>query len=225
MIAITPAPASRRLLRAAAAWPALPSLLVVRGDPHRHEVALTLDDGPDAMTPEYLDVLARAGVRCTFFLIGENCRARPDLVLEIVRGGHEIGNHSSKHDRFPSMSSLELARDLEDTQDLLPSISPGRPIVRPPHGDTSLRSLALCALAGYRTVLWSLDSGDARVRDPDELVARVSVPHVRRGEIILMHEGQSWTLAALPRIIEGLRAGGLEPVTVGELLAPRGDRS
>ena len=211
----------RRLLRAIAARAWLRPLLVVRGDARRSQVALTIDDGPDASTLEYLDLLDRHGVRATFFVVGACCRARPALVLEIVRRGHELANHTFTHGRLPGMSRIDLARDLEQTEELLPSLAPGRPLVRPPHGDVTLRSLGLCALAGYRTVLWSLDSGDSRTHDVNALVARV-VPGASAGEIILLHEGQPWTLAALPRIIDGLRVRGLEPVTVGELLAPRG---
>ena len=72
------------------------------------------------------------------------------------------------------------------------------------------------AAAGYTTVLWSLDSDDCRTSDPSEVEARVS--RVDAGEIVLMHEGQKWTLEALPGIVSRLRDQGFEPTTVGELL-------
>jgi peptidoglycan/xylan/chitin deacetylase (PgdA/CDA1 family) len=90
--------------------------------------------------------------------------------------------------------------------------------VRPPYGATSVRSLAVCAAAGYTTVMWSRDSDDCRTTSPDEVVARMAPADLRPGEIVLLHEGQSWTLAALPRILEKLGAAGWQAVTVGELL-------
>ncbi|HWL86724.1 MAG TPA: hypothetical protein VNO21_13030, partial [Polyangiaceae bacterium] len=77
-------------------------------------------------------------------------------------------------------------------------------------------TLARIAFAGYTTVLWSLDSDDCRIRDAREVESRVT--RVRGGEIVLMHEGQSWTLSALPSIVGRLRRSGFELVTVGELL-------
>jgi peptidoglycan/xylan/chitin deacetylase (PgdA/CDA1 family) len=92
--------------------------------------------------------------------------------------------------------------------------------VRPPYGATSARSLALSASAGYTTVLWSLDSDDCRTQSPAEVAARVAPARVAPGEIVLLHEGQDWTLRALPWILETLRADGWQAVPVGEMLVP-----
>jgi peptidoglycan/xylan/chitin deacetylase (PgdA/CDA1 family) len=193
-------------------------VLAIRGGSGAPRVALTFDDGPGPSTRAYLDVLDRHRVRATFFLIGAECAGRADDVLEIVRRGHQVANHSYSHRRFPTLSNPEIEHELVATEALLPLTSGDRPMVRPPQGDTSLRSLVVCALAGYRTVLWSLDSDDARVRDPVGVVDRVSPGRVSAGEIVLLHEGQPWTLAALPPIFERLRGAGFELCTVAELL-------
>src|SRR5262249_45209142 len=111
-----------------------------------------------------------------------------------------------------------LVDELAHTSDLLPPCLSPRPFVRPPQGRVTPRSIARVALAGYTTVLWSLDSDDCRTRDPQEVAARVSPANVAPGEIILLHELQPWTLAALPTIVRNLREGGYEFATVGELL-------
>jgi peptidoglycan/xylan/chitin deacetylase (PgdA/CDA1 family) len=73
-------------------------------EPARQRIALTFDDGPDTMSPRYLEVLARLGVRATFFLVGENAARAPGMVREYVRRGHEVGAHGWSHEVFTGMS-------------------------------------------------------------------------------------------------------------------------
>ncbi len=206
------------LARRAAEALAPPSLLVFRGPPSRRAVALTFDDGPEVLLEQYLAVLERFGVRATFFVLGSCCAARREALLELVQRGHEVAGHGYSHRRFPTLSAAELDDELRRTAALLPVARTPKPLVRPPQGATSLTSLWRTARAGYTTVLWSLDSDDCRTKSADEVVARVSPERVRPGEIVLLHEGQSWTVEALPRILDGLQQAGYALVTVGELL-------
>jgi len=182
-------------------------------------VALTFDDGPTSLTRAYLEVLEHFGVRATFFLVGELCAAEPELVEAIARGGHEIAGHGYTHRRFPRLSAPELLDELERTRRLLPMEGHHRPLVRPPHGAVSVASMLTTASAGFTTALWSYDSGDWATDDTKSLVARFTSERVEAGDIVLLHEGQSWTLEALPRIVETLREEGHELVTMGECLA------
>jgi peptidoglycan/xylan/chitin deacetylase (PgdA/CDA1 family) len=85
-----------------------------------------------------------------------------------------------------------------------------------------VRSLAVTAAAGYTTVLWSRDSDDCRTASPEEVAARMAPETIAPGEIFLLHEGQRWTLDALPMTIERLRAAGYELAPCGELIDPPG---
>jgi peptidoglycan-N-acetylglucosamine deacetylase len=182
-------------------------------------VALTFDDGPDELTRDYLSVLERFGARATFFVVGELCAARPDLVSEIAAAGHELGGHGYTHRRFTSLSASELRRELTRTAALLPARPPGRALVRPPHGAVSLSSIITCARAGFTTALWSFDSGDwCTKRASDVLAAFDDERAWRPGAVVLLHEGQPWTMEALPGILGRLREAGHELVTMGELL-------
>ena len=180
-------------------------------------VALTFDDGPDEMTPEYLSVLADLGVRSTFFLIGSQCEQKPELVTRIAEAGHEVGAHGYTHRRFPSLRRRELRTELSETQRLLPPTA-SKPLVRPPHGAMSFSSMLTCARAGFTTVLWSHDSNDCRTERASDVIASFERIELRHGDIVLMHEGQRWTIDALPRVVERLREAGHALVTVGELL-------
>jgi peptidoglycan/xylan/chitin deacetylase (PgdA/CDA1 family) len=193
-------------------------ILVTRGRPRGRFVALTFDDGPDEMTPRYLDVCDALRIRATFFVCGENVEHAPHMALEYVRRGHEVAGHGYTHDQFPKLGAAQLIDEIARTDDLLPAGLAPRPLVRPPGGRLTLGTFLRIAAAGYTTVLWSLDSDDCRTNDPRRVRARVAPEMVGPGEIILMHENQTWTLEALPGIVEDLREAGFDFVTVSELL-------
>jgi peptidoglycan/xylan/chitin deacetylase (PgdA/CDA1 family) len=192
-------------------------VLALRGSGGGRRVALTFDDGPDPLTREYLDTLDRHGARATFFVLGQSGAARVDDLRDMERRGHEVAGHGFSHKRFTRMSGAELRAELARTAALLPAGS-GQALVRPPHGSTSASSLMRCARAGYRTVLWSVDSEDSRARTATEVVERLAPERLRPGDIILLHEGQTWTLEALPAVLDRLRAAGYACTTVSELL-------
>jgi len=185
----------------------------------RRRVALTFDDGPSELTQGYLSVLERFGAKATFFVVGEFCAARPKLVAAIAAGGHELAGHGYTHRRFPTLSGAELRDELARTQMLLPPNVLGRVLVRPPHGAVSLSSLLTCARAGFTTALWSYDSGDWCTQRSQDVVAAFEDDEASKpGGIVLLHEGQAWTMDALPVILGRLKEAGHELVTVGELL-------
>jgi peptidoglycan-N-acetylglucosamine deacetylase len=192
-------------------------VLALRGAGGGRRVALTFDDGPDPLTREYLDALDRHGARATFFVLGRFGAARADDLRDMERRGHEVAGHGFSHKRFTRMSGAELRAELARTAALLPAGS-GQALVRPPHGSTSASSLVRCARAGYRTVLWSVDSEDSRARTAAEVVERLAPERLRPGDIILLHEGQTWTLEALPAVLDRLRAAGYACTTVSEVL-------
>jgi peptidoglycan-N-acetylglucosamine deacetylase len=211
--------AARRYVKEAV-YGALPkSRLIRRGPTELRRVALTFDDGPDPMTSRYLDLLDQLGVPATFFVLGQHCERYPDLAREYVRRGHQIASHGYDHQRFPSLSWSALRDQLERTDAVLGPQPVARPWVRPPYGKVDARVLGQLLAHGATIALWSLDSHDYEIRDPDELVARCAPSEVASGEVILLHEGQQWTLDALPRIVDSLRGAGYEMVTMADLLA------
>jgi peptidoglycan/xylan/chitin deacetylase (PgdA/CDA1 family) len=208
------------MLRDLAALAVPRSVLAIRGARRDRgkRIALTFDDGPDRMTRRYLDTLGELGVPATFFVIGENAAQAPDLVAEVLRRGHEIGGHGWSHTPFPSMTPGDLLEEIRRTASALPA--PIR-LVRPPRGSLSLRALLEVAAAGYVTVLWSLDSEDCRTHDPAEVARWLSPKRVRPGDIILMHEMQSWSLGALRLAVPALRDAGFAFTTVSDLIDDR----
>lgn len=198
------------------------SRLVQRGPSGRRQVALTFDDGPDHLTGAYLDLLDELDVRATFFVVGTACELEPQLTRDYVRRGHQIASHGYDHTRFTKLPWSALDEQLRRTTALLAPAqgrAMTRPWVRPPYGDVDARVLAQLLASGSLIAMWSLDSHDYELRDPEALAARCSPRHVSSGEVILLHEGQQWTLDALPRIVGGLRGAGYEMVTMAEMFA------
>jgi len=197
------------------------SRLVQRGPAKNRQVALTFDDGPDHLTGAYLDLLDELDVRATFFVVGTACEREPELMREYVRRGHQIASHGYDHTRFTRLRWAALDAQLRRTTELLGPTPTQRPWVRPPYGDVDARVLAQLLASGSMIAMWSLDSHDYEIKDPEELAARCSPRHVSGGEVILLHEGQQWTLDALPRIVAGLRDAGYAMVTMADMFSDR----
>jgi peptidoglycan/xylan/chitin deacetylase (PgdA/CDA1 family) len=135
----------------------------------------------------------------------------------MARAGHEVCGHGFTHTEFPRLGARALADELERTAALLPRPS-RRPMVRPPRGVVTPRSLLRCVRAGYTSAMWSLDPLDWAAKSADEVVGKVAAERVTAGEIVLLHEGKPFTLEALPRVLDNLQHAGFELVTVSELV-------
>ena len=190
-----------------------------RGPVTAKRVALTFDDGPDELTPQYLELLDDLGVAATFFVAGEQAAKHPELIREYLKRGHQVANHGYDHTRFSKLSRKQLLDQLERTEQAIGRQVTGRSWVRPPHGTLDAKSLLTLRTAGYVVALWSIDSCDYDVRDANQLAERCSPAVVSPGDVLLFHEGQPWTLEALPRIVAGLHGAGLECVTMHDLFA------
>jgi peptidoglycan/xylan/chitin deacetylase (PgdA/CDA1 family) len=199
-----------------AVYDAFPGVLR-RGPTATRRVALTFDDGPDLLTERYLDLLDELGVPATFFVIGRNADQHPDLVREYLRRGHQLAGHGFDHKRFTRLGRRALLEQCSRTDGALGVQVSGRPWVRPPHGSLDATSLIHLVTSGYTVAMWSLDSYDYSTTDPDVIVQHCGA--IGAGEVVLFHEGQQWTLDALPRVVAAVQAAGLECVTMHDLFA------
>ena len=185
-------------------------------------VALTFDDGPHPRyTPQILDILKEYGVPATFFAVGANAEAYPDLILREVNEGHEVGGHTYHHYRPVKLTGDTLYAEVISCDRALEHIT-GRRVryFRPPEGVCSDLLNSACEEQGLTIVLWSVDTRDWAHTPVDAICANVR-KNVKDGSIILMHDfiGQnSPTPAALRRIVPMLRESGYEFVTISDLL-------
>jgi cellulose synthase/poly-beta-1,6-N-acetylglucosamine synthase-like glycosyltransferase/peptidoglycan/xylan/chitin deacetylase (PgdA/CDA1 family)/spore germination protein YaaH len=192
------------------------------------KLLLTFDDGPDPRwTPKILDVLDARGVKAVFLLIGQNAQKDPGLVRREVAAGHLIGNHTYTHPDLARVSPLRMELEINVNQRLLEWITGREPrIFRPPyHSDEALdqaqnaQVIGHAAQMGFLTLGQDVDPEDYAQRDPDVIVQRV-LDGAAKGSVILLHDGggdRSATLAALPRILDGLAARGIGLATPEEV--------
>ena len=155
------------------------------------EVWLTIDDGPSADTVAILDALDRHGAHATFFLVGERAQARPDLVGEIRRRGHGIGNHTQTHPsaRFWGLGPRAMAREVGQAQQALAGLAGEAPRwFRSVAGHTNPFLAAPLRAHGLARVAWSARGYDAVDGDPLRVLQRIG-RGLRPGAIVLLHEG------------------------------------
>ena len=210
-------------------WAWLPHLLTPacawRGPRGARRVALTFDDGPDPVwTPRVLDALGQAGVRGTFFLVGERAERAPALVRRMVAEGHEIGNHSWSHRSLWMCGPRATAREIGRAHDRLASLTGVPPRhFRPPWGMVNAAMFPALRRVGERCVFWSLQPEGLRPRSAERQVADV-VGRAHPGAIVDLHDAEGTPgaparlLQALPAMLAGLRERGYTFATIADLI-------
>ena len=182
----------------------------------KKRIALTFDDGPHPIyTPQMLELLEEEQVPATFFLLGENVELYGDVVKDIAREGHLIGNHTYHHVQVTSLSLDEACKEIQETSDLIEELTgAGTEYVRPPFGTWNAE---LEERLNLIPVMWSIDTKDWTTQNVDCIV-REAVKHAEDHDIILMHDSYQSTVDAVKRVIEQLEAEGFEFVTVDEII-------
>ena len=176
-------------------------------------VALTFDDGPSGKyTRQLLDGLYDRGVQATFLLCGYRMRDYPDLTRRIYDEGHEIGYHGFTHKNMKTMSRREIARELTDSQALLPEGC--RPVfLRPPGGCCSDAVRQVAEARNLAIVNWSVDPRDWATHDT-AAVERAVLKNIKDGDIVLLHDMSASSVQAALDIIDVLLEQEYEIVTV-----------
>jgi peptidoglycan-N-acetylglucosamine deacetylase len=221
--------ADQALLTAAGLWPRsrllgpnltrLPAPAAARG-----QVALTIDDGPDpAVTPYVLDQLDYAGVKASFFCIGEQVTRHAALAREMVARGHAIENHSQHHlTLFAASGPRRMEAEIVGAQcAIADAIGRAPRFFRPTAGLRSPFLEPLLCRLDLRLAAWTRRAFDTRCGDA-ELVHQRLVRGLAAGDVLLLHDGHAARtpagtaviLAALPRLLTTLRQEGLHPVTL-----------
>jgi peptidoglycan/xylan/chitin deacetylase (PgdA/CDA1 family) len=201
-----------------------PALDIELHQPGAGGVAITFDDGPHPQgTPQVLEILREAGAPATFFLAGEQVVQRASLVAEIVAAGHRVELHCHRHRNQLRLTPRQLLDDADRAKAAIEEAS-GQAITdyRPPYGIFSYAGLRAIRSRGWRPVLWSQWGKDWQRRATPESIARRCTSTVEAGDILLLHDADyysapgSWarTVAAIPRILEGLDSRGLKPISL-----------
>ncbi|MET8979456.1 polysaccharide deacetylase family protein [Streptomyces sp. NPDC004539] len=180
-------------------------------------VALTFDDGPAVPeTATLLGYLAQYKARATFFTVGQNVTAHPDLVRAEAKAGHEVGNHSWSHPDLTKLTSDQVAYQLSRTSAAIKAATGKEPtLFRPPYGAVNAKVRSATTLS---PVLWDIDTEDWKYRDAAK-VANTVITKAHRNSVVLLHDIHPTSVAAVPEILRTLTAQGFHFVTVSHLRA------
>lgn len=182
-------------------------------------VYLTFDDGPiPDVTPAILDVLARYGVKATFFVVGDNITKYPRVYARMLAEGHRVGNHTMHHTKGSRCSLDEYLRDVDACAQVMAANSPkplagqgSSPLFRPPYGKMTGRQKRAVLDRGYEIILWDVLTHDYSKRYTPEKMLKIVKRYTRIGSIINFHDSVksgARTIEVLPQVIEWLQSEG-----------------
>jgi peptidoglycan/xylan/chitin deacetylase (PgdA/CDA1 family) len=195
--------------------------------PGTKQLALTYDDGPnDPHTQRLLEVLAKHNVPATFFLIGRCAQQRPDIVREIARAGHVIGNHTFTHPLLTLKSAAGIRQELSGcTAALVDALGVPPSLFRPPFGGRRPAVLRIARELGLEPIMWNVTGHDWTAPPAAEIEKKVE-QQTRGGDVILLHDGghkqmgadRSQTVLATDHLITRYKSEGYEFVTVTQMM-------
>jgi peptidoglycan/xylan/chitin deacetylase (PgdA/CDA1 family) len=190
---------------------------ISRGYSGRPDVSLMFNvDWGEEHLPALLDILQSANVRATFFPTGTWAERNPVLAARMALEGHEVGNHGGAHNHVQTASKEELQRLIQSGEERIYQacgVYPSK-LFAPPYGEWTEDTVTYALECGYQTVLWTVDTVDWRLPEPEAIWKRALAGAVP-GALVLMHPTEP-TVSALPILIDELREKGFTLVTVTE---------
>lgn len=176
-------------------------------------VALTFDDGPNPIyTPQILAILKKYHVKATFFMVGMNAKKYPELVKQVLADGHAINSHSLTHPMLTHLNNTQLGKEIDGPQIIINNIIGKKPLcLRYPYGASNEHVRTVIREHGITPVSMGFNSFDYDRPGVDKIVNWV-LKNSYSQQVILLHDGfdrREQTVAALPRIIEGIQQKGL----------------
>jgi peptidoglycan/xylan/chitin deacetylase (PgdA/CDA1 family) len=187
-------------------------------------IALTIDDAPSKFTKEIASLLAEHEVHATFFVIGAQVPGYEDVLKDLVRAGHELGNHAMRDEPSRALPERTLVEQIHDVEEMIQSayeaVEPGRAVpkyFRPGSGFFSDSMRAMAQRLGYRIVLGSIYPHDPQIRAWKMNAAHI-LSMIKPGGIIICHDRRSWTIPMLQTVLPAIKAKGYRIVSISELL-------
>lgn len=183
------------------------------------KVAISFDAAwGDEYTQDILDTLDKYNVKSTFFLVGFWIDEYPENVKEIVKRGHELGNHSTTHPNMTELSVEKMVEEIKITEKKIEELTNTKTtLFRPPFGDYDDVLINTCRENGYYVIQWDVDSLDWKELGVQPVVDKVT-RNIQNGSIVLFHNNAKYIKEYLPIVIERLQESGYEIVPVSELI-------
>lgn len=182
-------------------------------------VAFTFDDGPSKYTLDIVNILEEYNASATFFEVGYNIKAHPEITKEVSDRGFEVANHTTDHSKLTKLTEAKYLSKINDNNALFKELTgKDMPYLRPPYGSYNDK---IKANAGVPIVTWSLDTRDWESRNKDKVIEMV-INNIKEGDIILFHDLYESTRDAVKELMPLLKEQGYQAVSVGELFKSKG---
>lgn len=182
-------------------------------------VAFTFDDGPSKYTLDIANILEEYNASATFFEVGYNIKAHPEITKELSERGFEIANHTTDHSKLTKLTEAKYLSKINDNNAIFKELTgKDMPYLRPPYGSYNDK---IKASAGVPIVTWSLDTRDWESRNKDKVIEMV-INNIKEGDIILFHDLYESTRNAVKELMPLLKEQGYQAVSVGELFKSKG---
>lgn len=185
----------------------------------RPMIALTFDDGPGEYTEELINCLVENNAKATFFMLGQNVEAYPEIAKELSDAGMELGNHSYSHPNLVTIGAEAAAQQVSNTDAALKAATGFEATVMRPPGGSFNDSVK--AAIDHPLIIWSIDTRDWATKSEDQTY-QVVMDNAQDGSVVLMHDIHEWSVKAAIRMIPDLIAKGFKLVTVSELAEAKG---
>lgn len=185
----------------------------------RPMIALTFDDGPGEYTEELLNCLVENNAKATFFMLGQNVEAYPEIAKKVSDAGMELGNHSYSHPDLVTIGAEAAAQQVSNTDAALKAATGFEATVMRPPGGSFNDSVK--AAIDHPLIIWSIDTRDWATKSEDQTY-QVVMDNAQDGSVVLMHDIHEWSVKAAIRMIPDLIAKGFKLVTVSELAEAKG---
>jgi peptidoglycan/xylan/chitin deacetylase (PgdA/CDA1 family) len=183
------------------------------------KIALTFDDGPSMFTLEVLALLKKYNAKATFFCIGKNIEAHPEIIQQIIAEGHLVGNHSYSHSKFFDFyNAKKITEEIEQTDLLLEKFTSKKiNFFRPPYGVTTPSIRRALQLTGHKVIGWNIRSLDGGTKNQNLIFNRI-IKRVSPGGIVLLHDTGSHSVLVLEQFLQFLQQNNYEVISIEELL-------
>lgn len=171
-------------------------------------------------TYKILDILDKYNFKCTFFMTHDFMKKNPDHIIEIVKRGHEIGNHSTTHPHFMQLTDQEIIREVWKTHCLFKYLTGLElSMFRFPYGECDERTINIVKNLGYYPIQWGTDSLDWKNDSANAILERLDMGKAyEAGNIILFHNGAKYTPNCLDEILKKATDNGLIGVRVSDMI-------
>lgn len=188
-------------------------------------LSLTFDDGPDKIqTYKVLELLEKYNVKATFFVLGEEVEHQKEVLIDIIKKGHEIGNHFYKHENINKLTKEQIKESIVKNNELIESVIGYKPlVVRPPYGLVNEKLKEVCAELNMKIIIWTADKDSKDwAKTKDTIIIKNLLAKPCAGDIFLFHDGDKnykSTLSSLDVIIPTLQEKNFKFVTITKLLS------